>query len=103
MDAAVALAPADISSYPTVFDPKTLVRKGLCPVTKIASKTKNRTETSPSLTEALPESHTQYFEASFHNLYPSSLIEVLDSWRRSSEISANTRVPSASQINYKPR
>lgn len=49
-----------MSSYPTVFNPETLYRKGLCPVSTLEHK--RQQETRETADSVLPSQHSLYFE-----------------------------------------
>ncbi|KAG9036496.1 hypothetical protein FRB95_008794 [Tulasnella sp. JGI-2019a] len=73
MAEAASLAFSDLSSYPTVFDPKTLHRKGLCPVTAIDHK--NQQRENPSTSASPLQSHSLYFE--IHGNGPEKIILIM--------------------------
>lgn len=50
----------EISSYPTVFKPETLNRKGLCPVSTLEHEQKQ--EAQDTADAVLPSKHSLYFE-----------------------------------------
>ena len=53
---------ADVQSIPTIFDAKTCIRKGLCPVTRIKN-------------ESPLESHSLYFEQ--HGSGPEKILMIM--------------------------
>lgn len=60
-------AAPDMSSYPTVFNPETLYRKGLCPVSTLEHK--RQQETRETADSVLPSQHSLYFEVRIPFVY----------------------------------
>ncbi|KAG8969006.1 hypothetical protein FRC03_004973 [Tulasnella sp. 419] len=70
----VATDTQDLSSFGTVFDPATLSRKGLCPVTQIQHKKRARSATVDAVDQSL-NSHSLYYE--IHGKGPEKLLFIM--------------------------